>query len=386
MKPLSTRTLTAYYLTALLILAVLTICSHLVLDYVLRTNAGSAAVVNISGRQRMLSQRIASMAAQYRLGDASAKQELLTAADRLEAAHNKLMSEDSAGWNNDTYTRQLHALYFDAPQGLDRQVRSYVADARRFAAMPPGSPAAAALLSTIFAESRSSLLTNLNQAVQLHQLEGERRLSELEHLQWSILTIVLATLLLEALTIFRPMIRRITSYMSEILHLATTDMLTGIPNRRSFYESGAVELARARRYTRPLTLLMLDADNFKQVNDTYGHAAGDAVLKALAAALRSSIRETDVLARLGGEEFGILMPETAVPHAAGLAERLRSAIALLPVPVEDRAVSVTVSIGVAPVPNHTSGIEHAMRIADELLYQAKQRGRNCVVVADPQPA
>jgi diguanylate cyclase (GGDEF)-like protein len=386
MKPLSTRTLTAYYLTALLILAALTICSHLVLDHVLRTNAGSDAVVNMSGRQRMLSQRIASMAAQYRLGDTSAREELLSAADALETAHQKLLREDQANSSHDTYTQQLHALYFEGPHPLDTQVHQYVADARRFAALSPTDPAAAGLLSDIFAESRARLIIALNQAVQLHQLEGERRLAQLEHLQWTILTIVLLTLMLEALTIFRPMIRRITRYMSEVLHLATTDMLTGIPNRRSFYESGTVELARARRYTRPLSLMMIDADNFKLVNDTYGHAAGDEILKALSSTLRSSIRETDVLGRLGGEEFGILMPETALLHAAGLAERLRLAVAGLSVPFQGRAMGITVSIGVTAVPDGSSGLDTALRVADNLLYQAKERGRNCVVVAEALPA
>jgi diguanylate cyclase (GGDEF)-like protein len=382
MKPLSTRTLTTYYLTALLILAVLTICSHLVLDHVLRTNAGSAAVVNTSGRQRMLSQRIAGMAAQYRLGDQSARAELLSAADALEAAHTKLLREDQASRSRDIYTRQLHALYFEGPHPLDTVVHQYVLDARRFAAMSPTDPAASGLLARIFAESRAPLLTSLNQAVQLHQLEGERRLAQLERLQWIILIVVLLTLLLEALTIFRPMIGRITRYMSEVLHLATTDMLTGIPNRRSFYDSGTVEMARARRYARPLTLLMVDADNFKQVNDLYGHAAGDEVLKSLSRTLRGGIRETDVLGRLGGEEFGILMPETALPHAATLAERLRSAVSELSVPFQDYSVRVTVSIGVTAVPEGSSGLDAALSMADTLLYQAKARGRNCVVVAD----
>jgi diguanylate cyclase (GGDEF)-like protein len=386
MKPLSTRTLTAYYLSALLILAVLTICSHLVLDHVLRTNAGSDAVVNMSGRQRMLSQRIASMAAQYRLGDRSARQELLSAADALEAAHDKLLRGDQQNQSRDLYTQQLHALYFGGIHPLDKEVHEYIADARRFAAMSPTDPAAEDMLSHIFAESRAPLLVALNQAVQLHQLEGERRLAQLEHLQWVILTIVLLTLMLEALTIFRPMIRRITRYMSEVLHLATTDMLTGVPNRRSFYESGAVELARARRYMRPLSLLMIDADNFKQVNDTYGHAAGDEILKALSSTLRSSIRETDVLGRLGGEEFGILMPETTLPHAAGLAERLRIAVAGLSLTFQNRTLCITISVGVTAVPDGSSGLDTALSVADNLLYQAKERGRNCVVVAEELPA
>jgi diguanylate cyclase (GGDEF)-like protein len=382
MKTLSTRTLSAYYITALLILAGLSIASHLVLDYVVRTNQGSAAVVNRSGRQRMLSQRIASMAAQYRLGDQDAREDLLSSATEFEAAHMALLPSVEPSTEDDEDTRRLRALYFAGSHPLDRDATQFITSARRFAALAPDDPAAAPLLADLFAISRHPLLDDLNEAVSIHQHESDRRMAQLEGLQWAILVIVLLTLLVEAFTIFRPMIRRVIVYTAEIVRLATIDTLTGAINRRSFFEAAATELARARRYRRPLGLMMLDADHFKRVNDTYGHAIGDEVLKALAAALKAGIRDSDILGRLGGEEFAIVLPETDLPQAAALAERLRKAVADLTVPGGQHGITFTVSIGVAPVPLEDGGIEQALALADLLLYRAKERGRDCVVVAE----
>jgi diguanylate cyclase (GGDEF)-like protein len=183
----------------------------------------------------------------------------------------------------------------------------------------------------------------------------------------------------EALAIFRPMIRRITSFTSEMLHLVTTDALTGAVNRQSFIDRAELELARSRRYDRPLSLMMLDADHFKLINDTYGHGAGDATLRALGGALRQSLRTTDAIGRLGGEEFAVLLPETDLPGAAELGERLRSQIANLAVPYGEHSLSVTVSIGVTSLPREVATVEQALRAADSFMYRAKAGGRNRVV-------
>lgn len=162
---------------------------------------------------------------------------------------------------------------------------------------------------------------------------------------------------------------------------ATTDALTGTRNRRFFYEEAEREFARARRHGQPLAAMMLDLDFFKRVNDTYGHHAGDEVLRKTAEHFRNMIREGDLLGRLGGEEFAVLMPQTDSAGAAQLAERLRETFSGLRVAGDwEGEIAPTVSIGVADVLPADAGIEAAIARADKSLYDAKRAGRNCVRV------
>ena len=154
------------------------------------------------------------------------------------------------------------------------------------------------------------------------------------------------------------------------------DHLTGIANRRALYEAGASELARRARTPRPLSLILFDADHFKQVNDRHGHAAGDAVLRHLAATLTAGLREVDVAARLGGEEFAVLLPSTDLDGAAAVADRLRVAISAQPLEWNGSTIAFTVSGGVAAVLDSDRGLDDLIQRADEALYRAKAAGRD----------
>jgi len=166
----------------------------------------------------------------------------------------------------------------------------------------------------------------------------------------------------------------------ELRQLAHTDPLTGVLNRRAFTERGAEAIASARRHQRPLAVLMLDIDHFKQVNDTHGHAAGDAAIQQVAALSLRNLRALDLLGRLGGEEFGILLPETTAGEALATAERLRAAIAMQSLELGGARFTLTVSIGLAClVPGEDAASLYGR--ADQALYQAKRAGRNCVLAA-----
>ncbi|MCR9141900.1 MAG: sensor domain-containing diguanylate cyclase [bacterium] len=187
--------------------------------------------------------------------------------------------------------------------------------------------------------------------------------------------------------------------------LATTDSLTGIANRRHFFELSRIEMKRVKRSRKSPTLLMIDLDNFKDLNDVYGHAAGDQVLAHFATICQESLRESDVFGRLGGEEFAVLLPETSPRRAQLIAERLRLAFAkscaescsqLRKTIDEDAskanrsdessATICTASFGVAAVAAGESSVEPAMHRADVALYAAKEAGRNRVIVARPPAA
>ena len=163
--------------------------------------------------------------------------------------------------------------------------------------------------------------------------------------------------------------------------LATTDGLTALFNRRHFDALARAEWARFQRYGRPLSLLLLDIDHFKSINDRFGHDAGDLVLKTIAETCKLTKRQTDVVARFGGEEFVLLMPETDDSAAEVAAERLRKTIQDHPHILTGENLQVTVSIGIAGATLSMAAFDVLLKRADEALYEAKRSGRNRVVKA-----
>jgi len=175
-------------------------------------------------------------------------------------------------------------------------------------------------------------------------------------------------------------IRELTTAYELLQKEANTDSLTELSNRRPFLKNLEKEFARAKRYKHPLTAAMIDLDHFKQVNDTYGHDAGDKVLRATSAMLISEFRTIDLVGRLGGEEFAVLLPETDLVGAKTACLRLLATIEAALIPVDGHAINITASIGLAKASSKTLDGAGLLKRADELLYQAKFNGRNRVVV------
>jgi diguanylate cyclase (GGDEF)-like protein len=167
----------------------------------------------------------------------------------------------------------------------------------------------------------------------------------------------------------------------EVQQRARTDFLTSLPNHRFFQSTLSMELARAQRHNHPLSLLMIDLDFLKEVNDRYGHPSGDMVIRSVGETIRNSCRETDFPARYGGEEFVVILPETPLSGAVGVAERLRKNIAK---EIFAGIGSVTASIGVSTYPINALTKEDLVRAADQALYVAKNRGRDRVAYFDSQ--
>lgn len=184
--------------------------------------------------------------------------------------------------------------------------------------------------------------------------------------------------------------RTVIAAERRLLQMATTDPLTGLDNRSQFHARANSELARSRRHKAPVSLILADIDAFKRINDEFGHDAGDQVLKRLADLLRRTLRETDVLARWGGEEFIALLPSSDETAAAQLAERIRQAVASLPIELEGRTLQVTLSMGIAEC-HGIDDLQAATQRADRALYASKHGGRNRItrvtsLPAVPQPA
>ncbi|MFW6366640.1 MAG: GGDEF domain-containing protein, partial [Spirochaetota bacterium] len=163
----------------------------------------------------------------------------------------------------------------------------------------------------------------------------------------------------------------------KIYRLAMVDPLMGIGSRHNFNHQGHLLFAQAKRYRRELSLLIIDVDHFKKINDTYGHDTGDIVLKKIAAACSGVLRDSDMIARYGGEEIVVLLPETGLTQGILVAERIRESITMMDVDLIEW--TVTASIGIyAGIPDPDGTLDQYLQNADEALYQAKECGRNCV--------
>jgi diguanylate cyclase (GGDEF)-like protein len=169
--------------------------------------------------------------------------------------------------------------------------------------------------------------------------------------------------------------RRLRSSQQDLARLATQDQLTGVLNARAFADRLTQELERNRRYPRPLSLLYLDLDNFKVINDSHGHQTGDAVLRLVADAMRTSVRTADIVGRLGGDEFAVLMPETDAQLADAAAKRLAGSLRT----VFKGTPSVTASIGVVSCSATDANTDDLLRRADQAMYDAKKMGKDRVV-------
>ncbi|NTW12389.1 MAG: diguanylate cyclase, partial [Anaerolineales bacterium] len=161
-------------------------------------------------------------------------------------------------------------------------------------------------------------------------------------------------------------------------YLSVIDPLTELTNRRHFFEAARFEFERTHRYPRTLSVMMIDIDHFKNINDTHGHAVGDAALREVAARIKRSVRTVDIVARYGGEEFIVLMPETGLQKAGQVAERVRRSVANNPIADGNTSVTATLSIGVAEMDDKSRNIDQLIVYADKALYEAKAAGRNRV--------
>ena len=177
----------------------------------------------------------------------------------------------------------------------------------------------------------------------------------------------------------RRMLGDLAEHSSKLEQLATTDHLTGLHNRHSFMQYLEREFARSQRYRAPLSLLVLDLDFFKQINDGYGHAAGDAALREFASIAATCLRGMDIFGRIGGEEFGIVLPSAALDQAEAVAERIRAAVVRISISTEYGTVRFTTSIGAAQSAEGDEDIDALLARADSALYAAKAAGRNRVV-------
>lgn len=384
------RSLTLRYLVALALAAVLALFSYLLFRHIMAAVDRAAAVTAVSGSQRLLTQRVLAQCLLLAAADddetrRDIKARLGQALAALEVNHQRLLADLDDPASLAAAAPDLRDIYFKPPYDLDRGLRLFLKNAHAFAASEAARPSLSdeAFLN-LLAFGENELLRDLGVVIQRYQQLAMSRLAVLRRLErWAALC-MLGVLAASGLFIFRPMVRRICADRERLqgandalAELAVTDQLTGAYNRLKFNEVMHTQVARAARYGEALSVVMFDIDHFKVVNDTYGHGAGDDMLRELVRRVIGATRGVDWLFRYGGEEFVVAAPHTALGNATLLAEKLRLIVAGKPFP---HGIAGSISLGVAELRPGES-VEELMARVDAALYTAKNAGRNRVAVA-----
>lgn len=381
-KPLTL--LTVGYLLALTLIGGMSIGAHIVASKVIEVEQNSARIVNIAGRQRMLSQRTALFMFRYmESGDEKIKATLKENIDLFEKSHRALVNGNKEMGIPETMPQSLKEIYFNPPYNLNQQALDYIADVKTLLSSDTreDSNTRNAIYERAYKQAEGNLLTTLDLAVKAYQQDSEIKMSELSDIQEKSLLILLLVIILEIQLIFKPLVNMVQKYSQQIEKIAAQDMLTGILNRWAFYNRASTELNRSKRHERPTSLILCDLDHFKSVNDNYGHNIGDDALKHFTKIASKSIRKEDIIGRTGGEEFAVLLPETDIEQSKFVAEKIRSALENTHMSIKSKEteekLKLTTSMGITEYkPSLNENIDDIFARADKALYAAKKNGRN----------
>jgi diguanylate cyclase (GGDEF)-like protein len=376
--------MTLTYAISLTVIALLSGVVHLVLDKVIEHQSQTGTIVNISGQQRMLSQRASLFTIEYIISGSMRSHKIAT--DSIEQMRmNQLLLVGSEkelkkpDWRA-PMSPELNTLYSAAPFYVTKNLNMFTKSIENALSRDPIKQSLTIDIDRLdfVVLSRTILIDGLHAVVNQYEKEALIKIDDLRSAQKVVFWIILLTIFIEALFIFRPMVAKISQYANRLEHEAKYDALTGILNRGGFNLLADNAIASATRNKVTLSVIMCDIDFFKRVNDTYGHVVGDKVIKSVANELDQCIRKSDILARYGGEEYIILLPQTKVTDAHLLASKLCQRISELVLEIDDKKFSVTMSFGVADLINYDMEIGHVITRADSALYLSKQQGRNMV--------
>lgn len=377
------RWLTWGYILALAIIGFMSVSIHLMIDRIVAEQDSVATIVSKSAGQTTLAQRVALNATMYvHQKDSTSRKKIETAVADMRKLHNSLVKEGLSEKNAfNTAPEALLAIYFDPPYNLNSKIVNFLDHAKRLTVknpqtISPKDPDYVYIMNQV----NGGLGEALSAALYSYETTVITKIKTLQSFQRFAIFVIIATLIAEAFFIFMPLVNRVRKYAEELKKITMTDLLTGVGNRRYFIFRGNQEVQRCRRLKKDLCLALIDLDRFKSVNDSYGHKSGDMVLQQFVRVAQNCIRLEDVLARIGGEEFAVLLPHTNIEDAVKVIERMRVAIDNTEFDLDNQFKSkLTISAGLTKVNLAQDDFETALVLADVALYDAKRTGRNKVV-------
>lgn len=373
------------YVGALAFIAVLVIAAHFVIDRIAGEQQTAAKMIEMAGTQRMLSQRAARLTLEYVTADDHSHRESVRdmindAHAEMRATHLSLTQGNAVLGIPVAAVEAIDDIYFGEPHLLDQRVRLFMYDIREILGKTWNQDLEKSVyVKSVVQASRQALLASLDDAMEEFMADSLVRVESLRNTLKLMHGAILAAIFGVGVFVFTPLFRRVVRQSETLADAAQTDSLTGGLNRRGFMTLGASEFSRAARYRTAMSVIVMDIDHFKNINDNLGHAAGDQVIRSLAEICVRTLRKSDAFGRLGGEEFGILLPETHLAEALQVAEKLREILANSPVIRDCSEIRFTVSIGVTERLATDESLETMLNRADVRMFAAKNAGRNRVV-------
>jgi diguanylate cyclase (GGDEF)-like protein len=375
------------YIVAFSVIALFTLAGHGTTYYIMKKQTESTEVTYHISRLRGLVQRIPYHISNYQQHVSEVdRMLLLQAIKEVETSHDFLTEKVG---KKKTISARLSEIYFRSRFEINANMALFLEKISLCSNEDHqyGKPAEVCevVSKNLSAGLLSALTGGFDVALEGYREETVRKIDGYHRLQVMGTFIILLVLLLEAILIFRPLIHKISVYHRLLLKQALEDPLTKLRNRRAFVKSATGELRQAARDKESVSVVLMDLDKFKLVNDNYGHDVGDSVLKHFSKMLRKHLRGGDISGRIGGEEFAVVLPrETHAELAFQVLDRMRELVASTPCPYNDKSgrlcsLNYSVSIGVVSLVPEKETIEELLVRADEMLYKAKETGRNKVV-------
>jgi len=375
------------YLTTFAFIALLITASLIIIDYIAAEESHMVEVNDIGGRQRMLSERTVHLLLEYAVEiDQTSREQIVKLIEdslqQFDKTHKLLirgyLSKDQMVYFSDS----IDNIFFDEPEYLDEKARIFIYNTLEVLDRD-WSPdfISSYYLKQLREATKQDLHSSLDALATQYTINSKSRITRLRLVVAILLGGIVVVLVAVGAIVFNPMFRRIETQEHELHKMAFIDPLANCHNRRSFLVNASTAFERGRRYKHTFAILFIDIDRFKDINDNYGHAIGDEAIKEMTRICQDNIRDSDILGRIGGDEFGIILQECGLEFAIQNAEKLRERISDHIVSSDAGTIRFSISVGAATVVDSDKDIYDVLKRADKNLYEAKRAGRNLVIAA-----
>ncbi len=375
------------YFSSLAAIALLVAASHIVIDSIVSEESLMVEINEIGGRQRMLSERIVHLLLEYAVEKDPAVQTNITRLieqtyNAFDQTHKLLIRGQISNTDTVVFEDNIDDLFFGQPEYLDEKARLFIYNTREVLSHGWSPDLISSFyLKELIKAANESLHSGLEELASLYTKNSMARITRLRIVVAAMLITVIILVLGIGLFVFRPLFNRIVSQQEELRYLAFRDPLTDLHNRRSFFLEAEKAFQQCREDELPFSALFLDIDFLKVINDSFGHAMGDKVIEEIARVCVDNLSSNDIPGRIGGDEFGVLLPKHSLQSATAVAEHLRHAMSANKIPGISGNMQVSLSIGVASVMDRDKNAFEMINRADTNLYEAKKTGRNLIIAA-----